>query len=71
MSYKLVDQLFGYQIEPGDAIKASDEDIFHVHSIEFLERGYRINYLDEYEDETISIIIDEDDKVDFYIFDDD
>ena len=71
MNYKLVDQLFGYQIEPGDALRIEDENIFHVHSIEYLERGYRISYLDEFEDETLDLIIDEDQKVDFYIFNDD
>ena len=66
MDYKLVDTLTGYQLEPGDAIR-TDGDILFIQSIEYLERGYKINYLDEYEDELISLILDEDQMVDLYM----
>lgn len=72
MGYKLVDQLLGYQLEPGDLVLIPDEEEpVLIKSIDILSNGYQINYLDEYGDETLSYQVDEEVLLDFYIFDDD
>ena len=71
MSFKLVDQLSGYQMEPGDFILIPGEsEPVQIKSIDILESGYQINYLDEYGDEELSFHIEDEILLDFYIFDD-
>jgi len=71
MSFKLVDQLSGYQMEPGDFILIPGEvEPVQIQSIDILENGYQLNYLDEYGDETLSVRIDDEILLDFYVFDD-
>ena len=71
MTYKLVDQLSGYEMEPGDFILVPGEaEPVQIQSIDILENGYQLNYLDEYGDETLSVQIDDEILLDFYIFDD-
>ena len=73
LNYKHVDSLTGYQLEPGDIVKVNYDDEDHlvtIKSLEYLQEGYLIAFLDEYEDELLTHHISEDDKLDFYVFDD-
>ena len=70
--YKYADKLSGYQLEPGDLISFDhvSEPIL-IHSIDILENGYQINYLDEYGDDMLSENVGDDDLVSFYVYDED
>ena len=58
-------------MEPGDFILVPGEaEPVQIQSIDILENGYQLNYLDEYGDETLSVQIDDEILLDFYIFDD-
>ena len=72
MNYKYADKLTGYQLEPGDLIifDGIDEPI-QIKSLDILQDGYQINYLDEYGDEELHQYIGEDDIVDLYVYDED
>ena len=72
MNYKYADKLTGYQLEPGDLIifDGIDEPI-QIKSLDILQDGYQINYLDEYGDEELHRYIGEDDIVDLYVYDED
>ena len=73
MTYKRIDSLTGYQLEPGDVVSVNYDDEDHlvsIKSLEYLKEGYIISFLDEYEDELLTHYISEDDKLDLYMFDD-
>lgn len=71
MSFKLVHQLMGFELEPGDFILVPDfDDPVKIESIDILENGYQVNYLDEYGDEMLSHYVDDDVLLDFYVIDD-
>ena len=73
MTYRQIDSLTGYQLEPGDVVSINydDEDrLVVIKSLEYLKEGYIISFLDEYEDELLTYQISEDDKLDLYMFDD-
>ena len=73
MTYKHIDSLTGYQLEPGDIVSVNYDDEDHlvaIKSLEYLKEGYIISFLDEYEDELLTHYISEDDKLDLYMFDD-
>lgn len=73
MTYKLVDTLTGYQLEPGDVISVNYDDEDHlvtIKSIDYLKEGYMISFLDEYEDELMTYQLNENDEVGLYMFDD-
>jgi hypothetical protein len=72
MNYKYADKLSGYQLEPGDLITFdSIEEPVQIKSIDILQDGYQINYLDEYGDEELNYYVGEDDIVNLYVYDED
>jgi hypothetical protein len=73
VTYKLVDTLTGYQLEPGDVVSVNYDEEDHlvtIKSIEYLKEGYVISFLDEYEDELLTHYLSETDEIDLYLFDD-
>lgn len=73
MSYKLVDTLTGYQLEPGDTVSVNYDEEDHIvviKSIDYLEDGYMLSFLDDYEDELLTHYLSETDEVGLYVFDD-
>lgn len=70
MSFKKVDNLSSWEVEPGDLINNDKGEIILVQSIDILDSGYQINYLDEYDDDTLVFTLDNDDTVSLYIYDD-
>ena len=71
MNYKYADKLIGYQLEPGDLIIFDElEEPVQIKSIDILQDGYQVNYLDEW-DEELHKYIGEEDIVDLYVYDED
>ena len=66
--YEVVDMVFGFTLQKGDMIANLDDDIITIHRIEELPDGYRICYLDLFEDEEISFEINDNDLVKVYSF---
>lgn len=61
MTYKPVDKAYGYSLEVGDVIihPENPDLIVHISKIEDLADGYRFYYFDEFEDEELSLSVDD------------
>lgn len=70
--YEVVDVVFSFTLEPGDIVAAPQEDnelpIVSIKRIEDIENGYRIFYMDLYEDDEMSFDIGDSDLVKIYAY---
>jgi hypothetical protein len=68
--YEVIDMVFAFTLEPGDIVAAPEEDgelpIVSIKRIEDLEDGYRIFYMDLYEDDEMHFDINDSDLVKIY-----
>jgi hypothetical protein len=63
MEFEVIDTITGFSIESGDLIRLGSGDEITVKEVESIDGGYIIRYYDAWEDECISVFVDEDEYV--------
>ena len=61
--YEVIDRLLGFSLEPGDLIKYNDQAIV-VEVVDAVDGGYKVWFIDPYDDEEDYIFIEDDEYVD-------
>ena len=61
--YEVIDRLLGFSLEPGDLIKYDDQAVV-VETVDAVDGGYNIYFIDPYDDEENYIFIQDDEFVD-------
>lgn len=69
MSYRSIDTLATYQIEPGDLIKNHDGEVIQVFKVNHFNDYSEVVYLDDFFDEELSFTISDDTKTELFMFD--
>lgn len=70
MSYKSIDTLDTYQIEPGDLIKNHEGEVVQVFKVNHFDTYSEVIYLDDFFDEELSFTITDDTKTELFMFED-
>ena len=63
MEYEVLDTLTGFSLEKGDLIRTNDGFEITVDSVDHVDGGYEVRYLDWQTDEYATLFIDEDEFV--------
>lgn len=63
MEYEVLDTLTGFSLEKGDLIRTTDGFEVTVDSVDHVDGGYEVRYLDWETDEFATLFIDEDEFV--------
>jgi len=63
MEYEVLDTLTGFSLEKGDLIRTNDGFEITVDSVDHVDGGYEVRYLDWETDEYATLFIDEDEFV--------
>jgi len=63
MEFEVIDTITGFSIESGDLIRLASGEEFIVKEVESVDGGYNLRYYDAWEDEYVTVLIDEDEFV--------
>lgn len=63
MEFEVLDTITGFSVERGDLIRLASGEEFTVTEVDSVDGGYNLRYYDAWEDEYVTVFIDEDEFV--------